>query len=179
MRSLVSRSLRGLLAGGLLAGVGCSLVTVEQDPFPPLEIQAKRPAAPPPRVVLTASSIQIREKVQFEFNSAEILPQSHGLLNEIALVMKDNPQIKLVQVEGHTDNIGKPEYNRKLSQRRAESVRKFLIDAGIEGKRLVAKGFGPDRPLAANDTPEGQEANRRVEFNILKQGPKKTVIEEE
>jgi outer membrane protein OmpA-like peptidoglycan-associated protein len=119
------------------------------------------------------------EKVQFAFDSAEILPASHGLLNEVAQVLRDNPQIEVVQVEGHTDNIGKADYNRKLSQRRAESVRAFLASAGVEGKRLAPKGFGPDRPIADNGTAEGQEQNRRVEFNILKQGPKKTVVQDE
>ena len=68
---------------------------------------------------------------------------------------------------------------RSWAKERAESVRAYLIKKGIEDKRLVAVGFGPDKPIAENDTPEGQEANRRVEFNIVKQGPKKTVVQEE
>lgn len=58
-------------------------------------------------------------------------------------------------------------------------MRQYLIGKGIAKGRMVAKGFGPDRPLMANDTPEGRESNRRVEFNIIKQGPKKTVVQEE
>jgi outer membrane protein OmpA-like peptidoglycan-associated protein len=162
---------------GLGLAPGCTF-TVVQQPFAPLQVQAKRPAPPPPRVVLTESSIQIKEKVQFAFDSAEILPASHGLLGEVAQVFKDNPQIELVQVEGHTDSTGKADYNRKLSQRRAESVRAFLVSAGIDGKRLQSKGFGPDRPIADNGAEEGKEANRRVELNILKQGPKKTLVQD-
>ena len=163
----------------LLLVSGCSLVTVEQEPFPPMLITAKRPAPPPARVVLTPSAIVIHDKIQFKLGSAEILPESHGLLDEVARVFKDNPQIQLVQIEGHTDITGSAAINRKLSKQRAESVRDYLVQAGVEGKRMVALGFGPDKPIADNRTPEGQEKNRRVEFNIVKQGPKKTVIQEE
>jgi OOP family OmpA-OmpF porin len=84
-----------------------------------------------------------------------------------------------VQVEGHTDSTGSAKINKKLSRERAESVRAYLVKKGVEDKRLVALGFGPERPIADNATPEGQEANRRVEFNIVKQGPKKTVVPDE
>jgi outer membrane protein OmpA-like peptidoglycan-associated protein len=168
-----------LIALLALAGAGCSLVTVQQQPFPPLAIQAKRPAGPPPRVVLTPSSIQIADKVQFGFDSAEILPASFDLLKEVASVMEKNPQIEKLQVEGHTDATGTAQHNRDLSQKRAESVRGFLVKAGVNGKRIVAKGFGPDKPIADNGTDDGKEKNRRVEFNILKQGPIKTVVQDE
>jgi len=160
----------------VLISAGCSLITVQQEPFPPLEVRADRPPPGPARVVLTASSIQITDKVQFETGKSEILPVSFGLLDEVAGVLKDNPQIEVLQVEGHTDSTGSAGINRKLSQARAESVMKYLSSKGINGKRMVAKGFGPDRPLASNDTDEGKEQNRRVEFNIIKQGPKKTVV---
>ena len=158
---------------------GCSLVTVQQDPFPPLEITAKRPGPPPPRVVVTASSIEIKDKVQFEYGKAALLEVSFPLLDQVAQVMTDNPQLEVLQVEGHTDATGGAAFNRKLSQQRAESVRAYLIKKGIEAKRLVAKGFGPDKPIADNGTDAGREQNRRVEFNILKQGPKKTVVQDE
>lgn len=156
----------------------CSLITVKQDPFPPLEVTAKAPPPKPPRVVLTASSIKITEKVQFKLGSAEILPESFGLLDDVASVLRDNPQIERIQVEGHTDSTGSARINKKLSQARAESVMTYLVGKGVGKKRLVAKGFGPDRPVADNATEQGREANRRVEFNILKQGPKKTVVQD-
>lgn len=170
-----------ILAAALVSATapGCSLITVQQDPFPIMEIKADRPEAPPARVVLTPSSIQIADKVQFAFNSAELLPVSFSLLDEVAKMLKDNPQIEQLQVEGHTDSTGTAARNRTLSQQRAESVRTYLVKQGIEKKRLSAKGFGPERPIAGNDTPEGQEANRRVEFNILKQGPKKVLVQDE
>jgi OOP family OmpA-OmpF porin len=158
---------------------GCSLITVQQSPFPPLEIQAKRPAGPAPRVVLTPSSIQINDKVQFAVDSAEILPASFDLLKEVAAMLDKNKQIERLQVEGHTDSTGTPQHNRDLSQRRAESVRAFIVKQGIAGKRVTAKGFGPDKPLADNATEEGKEKNRRVEFNIIKQGSIKTLVQDE
>ena len=175
MRALFLVALGAL---SVLSG-GCSLITVQQDPFPPLQIRADRPGPPPARVVLTASSIVIKDKIQFKLGSAEILPESFGLLDEIVAMLKDNPQIEVLQVEGHTDSTGGAAVNRKQSQERAGSVRKDLVDKGIEGKRLVAKGFGPDRPIADNGTDEGREQNRRVEFHIVKQGPKTTVVQEE
>jgi outer membrane protein OmpA-like peptidoglycan-associated protein len=158
---------------------GCSLITVQQDPFPALEVTAKRPGPPPPRVVITQSSIEIKDKVQFEYGKAALLPVSFGLLDQVAQVMTENPQLEVLQVEGHTDATGGAAFNRKLSQQRAESVRTYLIGKGVEAKRLVAKGFGPDKPIADNSTDAGREQNRRVEFNILKQGPKKTVVQDE
>ena len=166
-------------AGLALAATGCSLFTVQQDPFPIMEITADRPPPGPSRVVLTASSITIADKVQFETGKAEILPPSFGLLDEVAAVMNENPQLELLQVEGHTDSTGSAAINRKLSQDRAESVMKYLVARGVKKGRMVPKGFGPDRPIASNDDDAGREANRRVEFNILKQGPKKTVVTDE
>jgi outer membrane protein OmpA-like peptidoglycan-associated protein len=161
---------------------GCSLITVKQDPFPTMEVNADRPPPPPkkpPRVVLTDSAIEIKEKVQFETGKAEIRPESHGLLDEVAKVLKDNAQIQLVHVEGHTDSTGSKGINKRLSKERAESVRAYLVQAGIDTKRLQAFGYGPDRPIADNETDAGREQNRRVEFNIKKQGKKEVVVEDE
>ena len=163
----------------LLAGTGCSLITVKQDPFPTLEIRADRPPPAPARVVVTASSITIGEKVQFATGKSEILPVSFSLLDEVAKVLADNPQIELVQVEGHTDSTGTAAINRKLSQQRADSVMRYLAGKSVAPGRMKAQGFGPDRPIADNSTDAGREQNRRVEFVIQKQGPKKTVVRDE
>lgn len=167
---------------GLLAAVAtgaCSLVTVQQDPFPPLQIRAQRPAAPPPKVVLTPSNIQISDKVQFELGSDKLLPESFPLLNMVAQVMNENPQVAVVEVAGHTDTTGGAARNRELSRARAESVRKYLIAQRVGKGRLTSKGYGPDKPIADNNTDEGREANRRVEFVIIKQGPKKILVQED
>ena len=163
----------------LVLASGCSLFTVKQDPMPVMEIRAERPPPGPDRVVLTASSIQIQDKVQFATGKAEILPASFGLLDEVAKVFLDNEQIEQVQVEGHTDSTGTAGINRKLSQQRAEAVLKYLAAKGVGKRRMVAKGFGPDKPIADNADETGREQNRRVEFNILKQGPKKTLVKDE
>jgi len=151
----------------------------KQDQFPVMEIKATRPPPGPDRVVLTPSNIAIMDKVQFELGKADLKPVSFPLLDEVVTVMKQNPQIELVHVEGHTDSTGSPDFNRKLSQQRAESVVKYIASKGIKKSRLESKGFGPDRPIADNATEPGQEANRRVEFNIAKQGPKKTVVKDD
>jgi OmpA-OmpF porin, OOP family len=166
-------------AGFACAAAGCSLVTVQQDPFPPLEIRADRPAPPPARVVLTDSDIQILDKVQFETGSDKLLPVSFPLLDAVAGVMVENEQIELVEIQGHTDATGSAAINRKLSAARAESVKKYLGDKGVAKTRLSTKGFGPDVPIADNQTAAGRDANRRVEFKIIKQGPKKTLVQED
>ena len=170
--------MRAVLLALVVALPACGLVTVQQD-FEPMAIRADRGEAPPPRVVLTPSNIQIMDKVQFELGSDKLLEVSFPLLDEVARVFTENPQIELVEVQGHTDSTGGAARNRELSQGRAESVREYLIGKGIEKNRLVAKGYGPDKPIQSNDTPEGREANRRVEFLILKQGPKKELVQDE
>src|SRR6476469_3604626 len=140
-----------LFAALVAAGPGCSLITVQQEPFPPLEVRAERPPPAPPRVVLTASSITIGEKVQFATGSAEILAVSHGLLDEVAKVLTDNPQIELLQVEGHTDSTGTAALNRRLSQQRAESVMKYLASKGVAAGRMQATGFGPKKTVVRDE----------------------------
>lgn len=173
--------MRSLLVAALaVAASGCSLLPAsKQDPFPVLEITATRPPPGPDRVVLMPSSIVIQDKVQFETGKAEIMAVSHKLLDEVAKVFVDNPQIEVVQIEGHTDSTGSPDFNRRLSEQRAQSVVKYLASRKVKASRMVAKGFGPDRPVASNEDAAGQEANRRVEFNIVKQGPKKTIVKDE
>jgi outer membrane protein OmpA-like peptidoglycan-associated protein len=121
-----------------------------------------------PRVVVEKEQkkVELREKVQFDVGQATIKPESRSLLDEIASVMKQHPEIKSVVIEGHTDASGSAAVNRRLSQARADSVLNALVERGVEKARLAAKGFGPSRPIASNDTPEGREANRRVEISI-------------
>jgi outer membrane protein OmpA-like peptidoglycan-associated protein len=151
----------------------------KQEPFPLMEVTATRPPPGPARVVLTESNIAIMDKVQFETGKAALLPASHALLDEVAKMLKDNPQVEMISVEGHTDSTGSADFNRKLSQQRAESVAKYLSGKGVKAARMEPKGFGPDRPVADNESDPGREANRRVEFNILKQGPKKVLVKDE
>src|SRR5882672_6701930 len=109
----------GLFAIVLAAGCA-SLFPHKQDPLPQLEVSGVKPPPGPDRVVVTASNIVISDKVQFETGSAQLKSVSFSLLDEIVKVMKDNPQIEEVEVEGHTDSTGPPEVNRTLSRQRAE-----------------------------------------------------------
>lgn len=113
--------------------------------------------------------IRILEQVQFAYNSDRILKASDYILEAVQKVLTDNPEIKLVEVQGHTDNKGGDQYNLNLSKRRAASVMKWLTGKGIDKKRLQSKGFGKKNPIDTNDTEEGRANNRRVEFHILKQ----------
>jgi len=173
--------MRRLLLGVALAlGVGTSgcaalMPAAKQEPFPVMDVQAERPPPGPDKVILTPSNIAIIDKIQFEVGKADLKPVSHAVIDEVVTVMKTNPQIELVQVQGHTDTDGSADLNRKLSQARSE----YMVGKGIKKDRLEGKGFGPDVPIADNAVPEGREANRRVEFLIVKQGPKKTVVKDE
>lgn len=173
--------MRLALAALVLATTGCAQLmgAPKQEPFPLMEVKAERPPPSPGRVVLTPSNIAILDKVQFETGKADLKEVSFSLLDEVAKMLVDNPQIEVVSVEGHTDATGSADFNRKLSQQRAESVAKYLAKKGVKAARMEAKGFGPDHPIADNESDAGREANRRVEFNILKQGPKKVLVKDE
>jgi outer membrane protein OmpA-like peptidoglycan-associated protein len=112
--------------------------------------------------------IVLNHKIHFETGNATLQQTSHEVLGELAGALKKNDQLVLVRVEGHTDNQGSRQTNRKLSQRRAESVRNYLIDRGVSPERLAATGFGETQPVATNKTDAGRAKNRRVEFQILK-----------
>ncbi|MFO0596507.1 MAG: OmpA family protein [Myxococcaceae bacterium] len=130
-----------------------------------------RQGCPPPEeeedVVLESERIRINNQILFEFGSDRIDPRSFKLLDEVAEVLKKNPDVGPVLIEGHTDNVGSREANMSLSKRRAKAVEKYLIDKGIAQKRLKSDGFGFDRPIATNDTPLGRAKNRRTEFKLL------------
>ena len=103
--------------------------------------------------------------IQFENGKATIKKNSYKILNDIAKIFIDNSNY-IVEVQGHTDNVGKYDYNVDLSERRAQSVRTYLIKQGVPAERLSAHGYGPDKPIADNKTKAGRAQNRRVEFNI-------------
>jgi outer membrane protein OmpA-like peptidoglycan-associated protein len=121
----------------------------------------------PAKTKVEAKQIVILEMVYFELNKAVIMPQSFELLDEVATVLLANPQIKKVDVAGHTDSQGNDQYNLELSDARAKAVRDYLISKGVEGSRLQGTGYGESRPIDNNKTAAGRARNRRVEFNIL------------
>src|SRR5207245_1697273 len=149
-------------------------------PMPPLpSVAMVLAAAPTPGLqrVVRNGHLALLAQVQFAHDAATILPVSLPLLDEVVKVLRDAPEIRKVRIEGHTDGRGKPAYNRRLSQRRAESVLRNLVTAGIAASRLRAKGFGPDRPLVPNDTVANRAKNRRVEFVVL-DGPQPDVAQQ-
>ncbi len=134
--------------------------------------EAQGPADPDPKhngcplARIDDGQIKIVEQIQFKTNSAELLRDSDTTLLAVATILKAHPEIAKIRIEGHSDNRGKEEHNRELSYRRALAVETWLTKFGIAKKRFESLGYGPSRPIASNNTEEGREANRRVEFHI-------------
>ncbi len=116
-------------------------------------------------VVVTEKKIELKQTVFFDTNKATIKPVSFKLLDEVAQALADNPTIH-VEVQGHTDSQGDVDFNMKLSQQRAESVRDYLVKKNVDTARMVPKGYGEEVPIADNRTADGRSQNRRVEFVI-------------
>jgi len=114
-------------------------------------------------VELTGDAIRIQEQLQFERDRAVIRSVSYAILDAVAEVLTDYPAMS-VEVQGHTDSAGDDEHNLQLSQDRAEAVRSYLAERGIDAARLTARGYGETRPIESNRTSMGRAINRRVEF---------------
>jgi OOP family OmpA-OmpF porin len=121
----------------------------------------------PTFIKVEGNVVRIMQQVHFATGSAVILPESFPMLQEISNLLKANKGIKKMSIEGHTDNRGPADLNKKLSGDRAASVRTWLIQHGVEEGRLESHGFGLEKPIETNDTDQGRAANRRVEFKIL------------
>jgi outer membrane protein OmpA-like peptidoglycan-associated protein len=124
----------------------------------------KRPDKP--NVVVQGKELRLKKQVHFQHDSAEILPDSMGILEEIADVLKTKPEIRAIEVQGHTDNQGTAAYNLRLSQNRAQAVVDALIRLGVDASRLEAKGYGDTKPLLPNTTETNKARNRRVQLLI-------------
>ncbi len=107
-----------------------------------------------------------KRPILFEFDSSRVLPKSFYILDEITDAMMTIPKLRL-EIQGHTDNLGTIEYNQELSERRAEAVQNALVERGIAAYRLRFRGLGMSRPIATNETEDGQAKNRRTEFVII------------
>jgi OmpA-OmpF porin, OOP family len=130
-------------------------------PPPPAPPPTESPPAPPPAprtITLTG--------VEFEYNSATLTQASHPILDEVAAGLREHPRLR-IEVQGHTDGIGSPEYNLALSQRRALAVRDYLVSQQVPADELIAKGYGKTEPIATNATPAGRSMNRRVVLTVL------------
>jgi outer membrane protein OmpA-like peptidoglycan-associated protein len=118
-------------------------------------------------VEVSGHEITIKQQIQFALDSAVILPESFGLLTEIADTMIRDLPTRHVEVQGHTDNSGTPEHNKTLSEQRAEAVRLWLVQHGVAADRLIARGYGQEKPLVPNASAASRGRNRRVQFMIL------------
>ena len=121
-------------------------------------------------VEMTLAKIEVGKSykvddIKYATNSSEITTASEHILDELITFLKENPKVR-IEIQGHTDNVGGLEDNMALSNDRAFTVRGYLEAHGVAGARLTSKGYGPTRPVATNDTPEGRAVNRRTEFTI-------------
>lgn len=123
------------------------------------------------QVVIREGRLEILDKVYFATNSDRIQRRSFSLLDNVAQVINNHPEITLIRIEGHTDDRGDDNHNMDLSNRRAAKVLQYLVQRGeVDESRLRSRGFGETRPIESNDTREGRAANRRVEFNLGEEG---------
>lgn len=120
-------------------------------------------------VVLKKDKIEIKKQVHFATNRDVILPDSAPLLDQIAATILENDKLKLIRIEGHTDDQGDDAYNLELSNRRAKAINRALAERGVEEARLKPVGYGETKPVADNKKPAGRALNRRVEFMIEQQ----------
>lgn len=166
----------GAAAGAVIGGVIGYLLAREEAPAPratPAPPPPPPPPArtPPPPPATKAERITLRG-INFDYDKSNIKPEFAPVLDEAAQVLKDNTKIR-VTIEGHCDSIGSEGYNQKLSERRAISVKKFLVSKGVEASRLDTVGYGETRPTAPNktpsgkDNPDGRALNRRAELKVM------------
>jgi OmpA-OmpF porin, OOP family len=150
---------------------------VENTTTPPSTITTNNPSTPinagsvsDPKIsnipTVLKGEILVLDKVWFQFNASALQTESSAQLNKLVLLMQKRPNMKIL-VKGHTSSEGGDDYNMKLSETRSLSVKQYLISQGIVGERIASKGFGETQPVATNDTEDGRQRNRRVEFEIM------------
>ena len=156
---------------------------VEEPPPPPPPVAPPTPKVeePPPPPAPVTPPVSVEEKVvvkpviiekgrqtlnvKFNFDNSTIKKNYYKDINNLVKVMKDYPDLNVV-IEGHTDSVGTTAYNKKLSQKRAYTVKKYMVSKGIDANRIKARGFGEKRPIASNKTGKGRMKNRRVEAAV-------------
>jgi outer membrane protein OmpA-like peptidoglycan-associated protein len=165
-----------LCGAAALMATGCKASVVETT-FKPVTVKAKAPepapAPEPEPVPVAGEKIEISEMIHFHTNSARLKRRSYQVLDEVIGVMNDNPELE-VEIQGHTDSIGRESRNRRLSERRAIRVQEYFVSRGIDSHRLTAVGYGEEQPIADNTTREGRYQNRRVDFVVTGARPADT-----
>ena len=148
--------LRGLRAAALLA-MGLAMAAPTGQLVPAAQAQA-----PAPSFSLENNALKLPSPIVFEFDSDKLSPQSDAALNHIKAYLEAKSYITLMRIEGHTDNKGSPAVLQRLTEKRATAVGRWLVAHGIDCKRLIAVGFGSNKPIADNGTPDGRAQNRRI-----------------
>jgi len=152
----------GTLVGGLLGWLVAHNVCEEPEAPPP---PPPAPPPPPPPPPAKGTKLGTVGEAYFDFDKAHLKPGAADVLSDAVRTLKDNPSVH-AEVAGHTDSIGSEAYNMKLSERRAEAVKRYLVDQGIDASRLDARGYGESRPIADNKTKQGRAQNRRAEIIV-------------
>ena len=146
------------LVAGPVSNHGCPVIEKIESTKEPIKVQ------------LTQEEQEVINKVfhnlELETGKAVIRESSFPSLDELVNLLKRKPTFKLL-IDGHTDNVGGMTYNQKLSQERADAVKKYLTDKGVDNSRVIAKGYGMTKPIVSNETAAGRQKNRRVEFTIM------------
>lgn len=140
---------------------GLQLLVQESPPAPPPPPVAQVPPPPPPPAPMKKK--MVLRGVNFDFDKANIRADAVPILEQACRTLKEEPNVD-VELQGHTDSVGTEQYNMRLSQRRADAVRNWLVKCGVSASRLTAKGFGESNPIASNETAEGRAQNRRTEL---------------
>lgn len=151
------------------------------DPAPAATTPAPTPAPaastpatdPNAKVVVKKDKLELPGQIVFENASAVLKPESDAAISQLKQYLDDQPRVTKLRIEGHTDNSGSPEANETLSGQRALAVKAALVAKGIKAERLLAVGFGQNKPIADNTTEEGRAKNRRTEFHVAELGGKK------
>lgn len=187
-RSAYIIALGAVLASPLVTGCRVSAstgasagepATPEPAPAPAPEPAPEPTPEPAPQVKSTAAvkgdSVSIPGNIVFDTGKATLKEGagSEVVLDQLLLFLNENPQVTKLRIEGHTDNVGKPVDNEKLSGERALTIKRYLVDKGIPKERLLAVGFGQNKPVADNATEAGRAQNRRTEFKIAELGGRK------
>ncbi|MBK8941245.1 MAG: OmpA family protein [Polyangiaceae bacterium] len=150
-------------------GIGDAKDDCPKEPGEPSTEKGKNGCPKFIRRIEGSTEIQVLKKVEFEFGKATLRPDSFPILDEVYKLLVANPEIKLLSIEGHTDNVGSDQGNLLLSKNRAKSCLDYLIKKGVASSRLSSEGFGEGKPIETNDTAEGRAKNRRTEFHIRDQ----------
>jgi OOP family OmpA-OmpF porin len=161
----------GTPKGVKVDAVGCPLDSdgdgvpdyLDKCPGTPRGVPVDENGCPPTGVVIRGDEWAVEGQVLFDTDKATLKPSAQALLDRVVAFLQKNQQWQ-VEIQGHTDNTGPKAWNETLSQMRADSVKNYLVTRGVAADRLTAKGFGWSEPIASNDTAEGRQQNRRVDF---------------